>query len=58
MTLKASSVICVTSVDTIRTPVEDVIGQLIRDVISQMSVEPRCNWLKRLNSDRCLSTRL
>ena len=42
--------ICVTSVDTIRTPVVDVIGQLIRDVIGRLSVEPRCNWLGRLNS--------
>ena len=38
--------ICVTSVDTIKTPVVDVIGQLIRDVIGRLSVEPRCNWLK------------
>ena len=37
--------ICVTPVDTIRIPGEDVIGQLIRDVIGQLSVEPRCNWL-------------
>ena len=48
--------ICVTSVDTIRTPVVDVIGQLIRDVIGRLSVEPRCNWLGRLNSDMCVST--
>ena len=53
-----SQVICVTSVDTIRTPVVDVIGQLIRDVIGRLSVEPRCNWLGRLNSDRCVSIRL
>ena len=33
--------ICVTSVDTIKTPVVDVIGQLIRDVIGRLSVEPR-----------------
>ena len=46
--------ICVTSVDTIRTPVVDVIGQLLRDVIDFLSVEPRCNWLGRLNSDRCV----
>ena len=32
--------ICATSVDTIRTPVVDVIGQLIRDVIGRLSVEP------------------
>ena len=50
-----SQVICVTSVDTIRTPVVDVIGQLIRDVIGRLSVEPRCNWLGRLNSDWCIS---
>ena len=50
--------ICVTSVDTIRTPVVDVIGQLIRDVIGRLSVEPRCNWLGTLNSDRCVSIRL
>ena len=43
--------ICATSVDTIRTPVVDVIGQLIRDVIGRLSVEPRCNWLERLNSE-------
>ena len=53
-----SQVICVTSVDTIRTPVVDVIGQIIRDVIGRLSVEPRCNWLGRLNSDRCVSIRL
>ena len=53
-----SKVICVTSVDTIiRTPVVDVIGQLIRDVIGRMSVEPRCNWLGRLNSDRSIGLR-
>ena len=39
-------VICVTLVDTIRTPLVDVIGQLFRDVISRLSVEPRCNWLE------------
>ena len=50
--------ICVTSVDTIKTPVVDVIGQLIRDVIGRLSVEPRCNWLERLNSDWCVSIRL
>ena len=50
--------ICVTSVDTIRTPVVDVIGQLIRDVIGGLSVEPRCNWLGRLNGDWCDSIRL
>ena len=49
--------ICVTSVDIIRTPVVDVIGQLIRDHIGRLSVEPRCNWLGRLNSDRCVSIR-
>ena len=53
-----SQVICVMSVDTIRTPVVDVIGQLIRDVIGGLSVEPRCNWLGRLNSDWCVSIRL
>ena len=42
----------------IRTPVVDVIGQLIRDVIGRLSVEPRCNWLGRLNSDWCVSIRL
>ena len=42
--------ICVTSADTIRTPVVDVIGQLISDVIGRLSVEPRCDWLRRLNS--------
>ena len=40
--------IFVTSVDTIRIPVVDVISQLIRDVIGRLSVEPRCNWLGRL----------
>ena len=50
--------ICVTSVDTIKTPVVDVIGQLIRDVIGRLSVEPRCNWLERLNSGWCISIRL
>jgi len=35
-----SQVISVTSVNTIRTPVVDVIGQLIRDVIGRLSVEP------------------
>ena len=40
-----SQLICVTSVDTKRTPVVDVIGQLFRDVIGRLSVEPRCNWL-------------
>ena len=40
-----SQVICVTSVATIKTPVVDVIGQPIRDVIGRLSVEPRCNWL-------------
>ena len=49
-----SQVICVTSVDTIRTPVVNVIGQLIRDVIGRLSVEPRSNWLGRLNSDWCV----
>ena len=39
--------ICVTSVDTIKTPVVDVIGQLIGDVIGRLSVEPRCNWLDK-----------
>ena len=39
-----SQVICVTSVDTVKTLVVDVIGQLIRDVIGRISVEPRCNW--------------
>ena len=34
-----SQVICGTSVDTTRTPVVDVIGQLIRDVIGRLSVE-------------------
>ena len=33
-----------------RTPVVDVMGQLIRDVIGRLSLEPRCNWLGRLNS--------
>ena len=46
--------IYVTSVDTIKTPVVDVIGHLIRDVIGRLSVEPRCNWLERLNSDWCV----
>ena len=36
----------------------DVIGQLICDVIGRLSVEPRCNWLERLNSDWCVSIRL
>ena len=36
----------------------DVIGQLVRDVIGRLSVEPRCNWLERLNSDWCVSIRL
>ena len=36
----------------------DVIGQLIRDFIGRLSVEPRCNWLERLNSDWCVSIRL
>ena len=40
--------ICVTSVNTIRTAVVDVIGQLIRDVIGLLSVDPGCNWLGRL----------
>ena len=53
-----NSYLCVTSVDTIRNPVVDVIGQLIRDVIGRLSVEPRCNWLGTLNSDRCVSIRL
>ena len=35
-----SQVICVRSVNTIRTPVVDVIGRLIRDVIGRLSVEP------------------
>ena len=50
--------ICVMSVDTLRTLDVDVIGQLICDVIGRLSVEPRCNWLGRLNSDRCVSIRL
>ena len=50
--------ICFTSVDTIRTPVVDFISQLLRDVIGRLSVEPRCNWPGRLNSDRCVSIRL
>ena len=50
-----SQVICVMSVDTIRTPVVDVIGELIRDVIGRLSVETRCNWLGRLNKDWCIS---
>ena len=43
---------CVTSVDIIRTPVVDVIGQLIHDVIGRLSVELTCgcNSLGRLNS--------
>ena len=45
-----SQVICVTSVDTIRTLVVDVIGKLICDV-GRLSVEPRCNWLWGLNND-------
>ena len=45
--------ICVTLVDTIRTPVVDVIGQLIRDVKGRLSVKPRCNRRERLNND-CL----
>ena len=45
--------ICVTLVDTIRTPVVDVIGQLIRDVNGRLSVKPRCNRRGRLNND-CL----
>ena len=36
--------ICIISVDTIKTPVVDSISQLIRDVIGRLSVEPRCNW--------------
>ena len=32
--------IYVTSVDTVKTLVEDVIGQLIHDVIGRLSVEP------------------
>ena len=42
----------------IRTIVVDVIGQLIRDVVGRLSVEPRCNWLGRLKSDRCVSIHL
>ena len=54
-----SQVICATSVDTIiRRPVVGVIGQLIHDVIGRLSVEPRCNWLGRLNSDWCVLIRL
>ena len=34
-----SQVICVTSVDTMRTPVVDVIGQLMHDVIGRLSVK-------------------
>ena len=56
MTLTDVSTTCVTSVDTIRTPVVDVIGQLIRDDIGRLSVEPRCNWLGRLNSDDSSTT--
>ena len=44
--------ICVTSVDTMGTPVKDVIGQLTRDVIGGLSVEPKLNLqfhLHRLN---------
>ena len=47
------------SESTIRTPVVDVIGQLIHDVyFGWLSVEPRCNWLGRLKSDRCVWIRL
>ena len=31
---------------------------IICDVIGRLSVEPRCNWLERLNSDWCVSIRL
>ena len=50
--------VCVKLVDIIRSPVVDVIGQLIRDVIGRLSIEPRCNWLWRLNSNFCVSIRL
>ena len=46
-----SQVTCVTSVDTIRTPVVDVIGQLIRDVIGRLSVEPWCDQLTNWSPD-------
>ena len=55
---ESSDSVCATSVDTIGTPVVEVIGQLIRGVIGRLSVEPRCNWLGTLNSDRCVSIRL
>ena len=38
--------ICITSVDTIRTPVVDVIGQLIRDVIGRLSVELKEQFIR------------
>ena len=53
MTLTESSDLC-----NVSTYYVDVISQLIRDVIGRLSVEPRCNWLGRLNSDRCVSIHL
>ena len=54
-----SQVIFVTSVDTIKTPVVGVIDQLIRDVVSRLSLSLDVIGCEdQLNSDWCISIRL